>query len=194
MKRREAVKLIALSGLAPAAPAQHTGHAAQAARKERTGAAAKTAPAAAAYKPKYFSAPEFAVISRLADLIIPRDATPGALDARGPEYIDFQVAEMPEAQVRLSGGIQWLDRYCTREFGQPFLECSAEQQKTLLDRLAFRKNVAPELRAGRRFFELVRDLTCDGFYSSKLGFAEVGYKGNVFLDKFLGCTHPEHGG
>ena len=194
MKRREAVKLIALSGLAPAAQAQHGGHAAQGAQKAPAGTAAKTVPAAAAYKPKYFSADQFTVISRLADLIIPRDSTPGALDARAPEYIDLQVAEMPEAQVRMSGGIQWLDRYCTGEFGRPFLQCSADQQKTVLDRLAFRKNVTPELRAGRAFFQLVRDLTCDGFYSSKLGFAEVGYKGNVFLDKFPGCAHPEHGG
>ena len=111
-----------------------------------------------------------------------------------PEYIDLQVAEMPEAkQVRLSGGILWLERYCSTEFGRPFLECTAEQQKAVLDRLAFRKKANPELRHARDFFKLVRNLTCDGFYSSKLGFTEVGYKGNVFVDKFPGCTHPEHG-
>lgn len=187
MKRRKAIQLIAISGVAATSQAQHAGHAAKGAKKAVPPAAGK------AYRPKYFSAHEFAVLARLADLIIPRDSTPGALDARVPEYIDTQVAEMPEAQVRLSGGILWLDRYCTSEFGKPFLECAADQQKAVLDRLAYRKNVARELRAARNFFAQVRDLTCDGFYSSKLGYAEVGYRGNAFVDKFIGCTHPEHG-
>lgn len=187
MKRREAVKLITISGLAATGQAQHTGHGGQA----KAGAAKKAA-AAVPFKPKYFSAHEFAVISRLADLILPRDATPGALDAKAPEYIDLQVAEMPDAQVQLSGGIQWLDRYCAAEFNQPFLQCTEQQQKAVLDRLAYRKNLAPELRAARAFFVQVRSLTCDGFYSSKLGFAEVGYKGNTFVTRFTGCTHPEH--
>lgn len=190
MKRRKAIQLIAISGIAATSQAQHAGHAAKGAKGTK-----KAAPAAAgkAYQPKYFSAHEFAVLSRLADLIIPRDATPGALDTRVPEYMDTQVAHMPEAQVRLSGGVQWLDRVCTGEFGKPFLECAADQQKAVLDRLAYRDKVTRELRPGRAFFVQVRSLVCDGFYTSKLGFAEVGYKGNVFVSKFVGCTHPEHG-
>jgi len=187
MKRRKAIQLIAISGIAATSEAQHTGHAVKGAKKAGRPASAK------AYQPQAFTAHEFAVISRLADLIIPRDATPGALDARVPEYIDLQVAHMPDAQVRLSGGIQWLDRFCSGEFGKPFLECSPDQQKSLLDRLAFRDKVTRDLRPGRAFFVQVRDLVCDGFYTSKLGFADVGYKGNVFVSKFVGCTHPEHG-
>ena len=186
MKRRQALQLIAISGLASTGEARPASHPAQSA--ERAPAAAQPS------QPKHFSEHEFAVISRLADLILPRDSTPGALDAGVPEYIDLQVAEMPEAkQVRLSGGIQWLDRYCRAQFGRPFLECSAGEQKTVLDRLAFREKVTRELRHARAFFKLVRNLTCDGFYSSKLGFAEVGYTGNLFVRKFPGCTHPEHG-
>lgn len=194
MKRREAVKLIAITGIAGTgtAVAQHQGHgvkqAPAAAKKE---SAARKA-LASAYRAKYFSEHEFAVITRLADLIIPRDSTPGALDARAHEYIDLQVAEMPETQVRLSGGIQWLDRYCAEQFGQPFLKCTEAQQKSVLDRLAYAKTVTAGLRAARAFFATVRDLTCDGFYSSKLGYTEVGYKGNTFVTKFVGCTHPEH--
>ncbi len=189
MKRRKAIQLIAISGIAATGEAQHAGHTAK-------GAGAKKAspPASAkAYKPKAFTAHEFAVITRLADLIIPRDATPGALDARVPEYIDLQVSHTPDAQVRLSGGVLWLDRFSTGEFGKRFLECSADQQKSVLDRLAYADKVTRELRPGRAFFVTVRHLTCDGFYTSKLGFADVGYKGNVFVSKFVGCTHPEHG-
>ena len=185
MKRRQALQLIAITGLASPGKGQPAGHSARS--EENTPAGAQS------YRPKHFSDHEFAVISRLADLILPRDSTPGALDAGVPEYIDLQVAEMPKAQVRLSGGVLWLDRYCRAQFGQPFLECAAGEQKTVLDRLAFREKVNRNLKPARAFFKLVRELTCDGFYSSKLGFAEVGYKGNVFVRKFSGCTHPEHG-
>lgn len=144
------------------------------------------------FTPKYFSQHEFAVISRLADLIIPRDTEPGALDAHAPEYIDLQISEMPAAQTQASGGVQWLDRHCQGRFGKAFLDCSHAQQTQILDQLAQGKTVPPELEQARSFFVLVRSLTCDGFYSSKLGFEDLGYKGNTAAE-WRGCTHPEHG-
>ncbi|HVH72786.1 MAG TPA: gluconate 2-dehydrogenase subunit 3 family protein, partial [Candidatus Dormibacteraeota bacterium] len=146
----------------------------------------------ASFTPKYFSRHEFAVISRLADLIIPRDTGPGALDARAPEYIDLQISEMPDAQTQVSGGVQWLDRYCNEQFGNAFLDCSQAQQTQVLDQLADGNTIPPGLASARSFFVLVRGLTCDGFYSSKLGFEELGYKGNTAAE-WRGCTHPEHG-
>ena len=144
------------------------------------------------FSPKYFSDHEFAVISRLADLIIPRDTGPGALDARTPEYIDLQVSEMPAVQTQLSGGIQWLDRYCRERFGEAFLHCNQAQQTQVLDLLTDGKTLPPGMEPGRSFFVLVRALTCDGFYSSKLGFEDLGYQGNTAAE-WRGCTHPEHG-
>ncbi len=197
MKRRDAIRLITISGIATVAGRQQGGNIAHPTSKsvqakaiiedKRSGHAAH-----AGYKPRYFSEREFAVVTRLADLIIPRDSTPGALDALAHKYVDLQVAEMPEAQVRLSGGIQWLDRYCAEQFGRPFLQCPKDQQRAVLDRLAFGQKVLPELHRGRLFFVELRDLVSDGFYSSEIGFAEVGYQGNTFVEKFVGCTHVEH--
>lgn len=196
MKRRDALKAIMFGGatagvgeaqsvLRVIQPPQQAAHI-----SKPDHAAATATPA---FTPKYFSEHEFAVISRLADLIIPRDTTPGAIDAGAPQYIDLQVANMPDAQTQLSGGVQWIDRYCSEQFGQNFLGCSPAQQTQVLDKLAFAKAVPPELTAARSFFVLVRSLACDGFYSSKLGFQEVGYKGNTFVTQWRGCTHPEHG-
>jgi hypothetical protein len=194
VKRRDALKGIVIgSAAAGVTEAQsilrgirlpeHTVH---------TSASSSTA-GAAAYTPKYFSPHEFAVVSRLADLIIPRDTSPGALDAHVPEYIDLQVARMPDVQTQMSGGVQWLGRYCSEQFGKDFLECSLVQQTQVLDKLSYAKAVPPELEAARSFFVLARGLTCDGFYSSKIGFEELGYKGNTFVTQWRGCTHPEHG-
>lgn len=194
MKRRDALKVIVVGGatasvgqardiLRTVQLSQHAAHVSD----------TSSPAAAAAFTPKYFSQHELAVISRLADLIIPRDTSPGALDARVPEYIDLQVSKMPDVQTQMSGGVQWLGRYCSEQFGKDFLDCSPAQQTQVLDKLADGKNVPPGLEAARSFFVLVRSLTCDGFYSSKLGFHELGYKGNTFVAQWHGCTHPEHG-
>jgi gluconate 2-dehydrogenase gamma chain len=193
VQRREVLKAIVIGGAtATVGGAGNVLRAAHLPDVPATASAPPGAAAAAPYTPKCFSQHEFAVISRLADLILPRDTGPGALDARVPEYIDLQVSEMPDAQTHLSGGVQWLDRYCNERFGKAFLVCSQAQQTQVLDVLADAKSVPPELAPARSFFVLVRALTCDGFYSSKLGFEELGYKGNTVAE-WHGCTHPEHG-
>ena len=194
MKRRDALKAIVIGG-ATAGVGNARGVLRAVRLPEHAACAAEASGTAAAgvFTPKYFSRHEFAVISRLADLIIPRDASPGALDARVPEYIDLQVSKMPNVQTQISGGVQWLGRYCSEQFAKDFLECSPAEQTQVLDRLAYAKAVPPELEHARSFFVLVRGLTCDGFYSSKIGFQELGYKGNTFVTKWRGCTHPEHG-
>lgn len=193
MRRREALKTIVIGGATAAMGEPRD--LLRAANLPQNTAERRPSPgltAGSSFTPKYFSQHEFAVISRLADLIIPRDTGPGALDARAPEYIDLQISEMPDTQTQASGGVQWLDRYCNEQFGKAFLDCSLAQQTQVLDQLADGKKVAPGLASARSFFVLVRALTCDGFYSSKLGFEELGYKGNTAAE-WRGCTHPDHG-
>jgi hypothetical protein len=46
-----------------------------------------------------------------------------------------------------------------------------------------------------RFFRLVKDLTVDGYHTSRPGLTdELGWKANTFLSEFKGCVHPEHQG
>jgi hypothetical protein len=43
------------------------------------------------------------------------------------------------------------------------------------------------------FSKLLKDLTIDGYYTSKEGLTqELGWHGNTFVADFKGCTHPEH--
>jgi hypothetical protein len=43
------------------------------------------------------------------------------------------------------------------------------------------------------FFQTMKDLTIDGYYSSEQGLVqELGFKGNTFRASFPGCTHLEH--
>src|SRR5260370_37220284 len=49
----------------------------------------------ARYRPQFFTAAEYAMVERLAEMIIPSDATPGAREAGGGECLDFMVAGGP---------------------------------------------------------------------------------------------------
>jgi gluconate 2-dehydrogenase gamma chain len=40
------------------------------------------------------------------------------------------------------------------------------------------------------FFNRMRDFTASGFYSSKLGVADIGYIGNVARPEWHGCPKP----
>jgi gluconate 2-dehydrogenase gamma chain len=43
------------------------------------------------------------------------------------------------------------------------------------------------------FFRLLKNLTADGYYTSRVGLLdELGYKGNTALPQFPSCTVPEH--
>ena len=50
-----------------------------------------------------------------------------------------------------------------------------------------------ELKDGDPFSKLLKDMTVDGYYTSKEGLTqELGWHGNTFLTEFKGCTHADH--
>ena len=150
----------------------------------------KAAAPAGKYTPKYFSAHQYQTLTTLCDTIIPKDEkSGGAVEAGAPEFIDLLTSENEEYQLRLGGGLSWLDGACTDRYGNVFMECTAEQKKEIMDLIAFRKNSKQDasLSQGVAFFAFLRNLTCDGFYTSKIGIADLGYIGNTSLREFPGC-------
>lgn len=152
--------------------------------------AAEKAAARGGYKPKFFSAHQYKTLSTLCQTIIPADAdSGGAIEAEAPEFIDLLTSENPEYQLKLGGGLLWLDSTCTDRYGKPYLECIAPQQKEILDLIAFSKNAEtnPEISQGVSFFAFLRMLTADGFFTSKIGIEYLGYVGNKHVKEFPGC-------
>lgn len=150
----------------------------------------KAAATAGKYTAKYFSAPQYAALVALCDMIIPKDEkSGGAVEAGAPEFIDLLTSENKKYQLKLGGGLFWLDGFCTDRYGKVFLDCPPEQKKEVLDLIAFRKNAKqdPSLSQGVAFFAFLRDITCDGYYTSKIGIADLGYIGNTSLREFPGC-------
>ena len=140
--------------------------------------------------PKYFSAHQYDTLKSLCDTIIPKDEhSGGAVEAGAPEFIDLLTSENPEFQVRLGGGFMWLDNFCVDRYEKVYLECTPEQRKEVLDLIAYRKNAVQDLSLsqGVAFFAFLRNMTCDGFYTSKIGIADLQYIGNTSLHEFPGC-------
>jgi gluconate 2-dehydrogenase gamma chain len=143
-----------------------------------------------AYSPKFFSAHHYQMLSLLCDSIIPRDeVSGGAVEAGAPEFIDLITSENEEYQGIFGGGLMWLDNFCTDRYQYTFLECTPQQRREVLDLIGYRKNVAenPALSQGITFFAKLRSITCDGFYTSKIGIEDLKYIGNTALASFPGC-------
>lgn len=129
---------------------------------------------------KFFTEHELATITVLADIIIPRDAVSGsASDAKVTDFIAFIVIDMPSNQTPMRGGLRWLDMQCLKRFEKTFKDCDAKQQIEIVDEIAYPKKAKPEMQQGVAFFNLMRNLTATGFYTSEIGVKDVGYLGNT---------------
>jgi gluconate 2-dehydrogenase gamma chain len=149
---------------------------------------------AGAYAPKLFDAADYKTLQTLCETIIPADAdSGGAIEAGAPEFIDLLTSENDEYQKTLGGGVKWLDATCKTRYGKAYLECAQGQQKEILDLIAFRKNAETDesLASAVEFFTLLRNMTADGFFTSRIGIKYLGYKGNTFLTHFDGCPAVE---
>lgn len=149
-------------------------------------------PPAPTYAPKSFSVLEWRTVRVLADLIIPADDRSGsATDAGVPEFIDELVwVRKGNLETQLRGGLAWLNRESNRLDERDFPDCTPAQQMEILDRIACPAKATPETSQAVAFFNTFRDLTAGGFYTSKIGIADLGYMGNTAVDHWDGCP-PE---
>jgi gluconate 2-dehydrogenase gamma chain len=130
-------------------------------------------------KEKFFDEHEMKTITVLADIIIPKDEVSGSASEAGvPDFIEFIAKDMPRHQVPLRGGLKWLDMQSLKRHNQDFASLSHEEQISIVDDIAFPEKARPEMAPGVAFFNLMRDLTATGFFTSKMGIEDLGYKGN----------------
>jgi hypothetical protein len=186
MNRRNILQLLASAPAAAGivwtdAEARQAFHHAQLARSEAQAAAA-------AYKPKFFTAHEWEMVRVLVDIIIPKDERSGsATDAGVPEFMDFIVMDQPLRQTAMRGGLAWIDRECQTRFDKTFLDCDAAQRTALLDDIAWPQRAEPGFSHGVEFFSSFRDLTANGFWTSRMGLQDLQYIGNTYVPEWVGC-------
>ena len=141
------------------------------------------------YKPKFFTTLEWRTVQVLADIVIPRDAKSGSATQAGvPQFMDFVMTEYTQNQARMREGLGWINAEARTRFGKPFPDITAVQRIAIVEDVAWPAKAKPEHAAGVRFFNAFRDLTSSGFFSSRVGIADLGYIGNRPQATWTGCS------
>jgi hypothetical protein len=156
--------------------------------------AVQAAMAAADWTPAVLSGRQNETVVVLTELIIPETDTPGARAARVNRFIDrVLAAAKPEDRATFMRGLAWIDQRSQELFGSGFASAGPESQVRLLSRLAAEANAEKEDQTGIEFFQAIKALTINGYYSTEIGLRqELGDSGRMFQTVSQGCDHPEH--
>ena len=127
----------------------------------------------------------------LCDLIIPADEKSPAASAVGVvDFIDEWISA-PYPQQRgdreiILPGLLWIEAESQKRFGKAFPALGEAQKGAIADDICSAARARPEFASAARFFAKFRDLTAGGFYTTPVGTRDIGYTGNVPLEKFDG--------
>lgn len=122
---------------------------------------------------------ELETIAVLCDIILPATDNAGsATDANVPAFIDFIVKDMSYHKLPVRGGLMWLKAESNKRFGKEFIKCSDDEQIQIIDDIAYPDQVKTGMEHGVKFFNKMRDLTMTGYYTTKIGYDDLGYVGN----------------
>jgi Gluconate 2-dehydrogenase subunit 3 len=149
-----------------------------------------------------FNAEQRAMVETLAELIIPRTDTPGAIDAGVPVFIDQVVSSWytPVERSIFMDGLNGLDAFCVNADGRRFNECDTAQRTRALthaDEGSRNYDPKPVLKVRDApdeqspFFHKLKLLTVLGYYTSEVGATQElsynpvpgRYDGDIDFDK-----------
>ena len=167
--------------------------------------------ATGAYVSREMSGAEFKTLERLAELIVPADDVSGsAREAGAAPFIDVLCSQNKKLAEIYHGGLAWLDAEMNKRYGKSFVNASPADQTAMLDLLVQAEKLeksrvdevagmkkaayrdfadyslkpAHPLAAGAKFFDWVRKMTVDAFYTSPLGVNDLGYMGSGVYSKY----------
>jgi hypothetical protein len=139
--------------------------------------------------PRILTDAEKAIVSSLADVIIPADDLGPAASAVGvPDFIDEWVSAPYEQQLKdravIRAGLKWIDEEARRRHSKGYAEIAVAQQNAIVTDIVQEGTDAN--KSGRSFFRLFRDRAAGGYYSTPQGWQAIGYTGNTPLVEFAG--------
>ena len=122
--------------------------------------------------PAHFTTAQFAATGAIAERIIPRTETPGALDAGVPQFIDLAYGEFMSDEERrtLVEGLAGVEAESQAAHHASFAALTPAQQDDLLRAIAAASQSEEEQTSSRSFFRQIREATVLGYFTSE----EVG--------------------
>lgn len=127
---------------------------------------------------------ELEMTAELVDLILPGEGDiPAPSQVGVPAFINEWVsAPYPDQhrdRVLIINGLKWIDEESKIRNGVPFVRAEARAQTAILDDIAFKDRVKAGLKKPAEFFGRLRSLTLGAFYTTREGWADIGYMGNT---------------
>ncbi len=132
-----------------------------------------------------------ATAAALCDVIIPADSKgPSASSVHVHDFIDEWIsAPYPghdEQRRTVLEGLAWLDQESRKRFSNDFVNLIGRQKTAICDDICYVPKAKDEFKRAAHFFNQYRNLTAGGYYTTPEGMKDVGYTGNVALEKFEG--------
>jgi gluconate 2-dehydrogenase gamma chain len=136
------------------------------------------------HKVNYFSPAQREIVTAMAEVIIPRTDTPGAIDAGVPHYIELMVADWFNDGERaiFDAGLADMETQIPIEYGKPFVQLTAKEQLKILEDLEDAAsdsswydmgNVQRDFVEDAPFICQIKELTIWGFFTSEEGGSQV---------------------
>ncbi|MCL6257972.1 gluconate 2-dehydrogenase subunit 3 family protein [Aquiflexum sp. TKW24L] len=127
----------------------------------------------------FFTEEERKKLDVLVNIIMPAGENSGsATDAGVPDFIEFMMKDYVGYQTPMRGGLMWLDHYSDDNYGKKFLDLSETERMEIIELIAWPEKAKPEMEGGVKFFNMLRNLTSTGYFTSEIGFNYLGYVGN----------------
>ena len=148
------------------------------------------------WKPVFLSDHQNETLIVLSDMIIPATDTPGAKAALVNRFIDWLLAaETREVQKEFTESLAFMDGECRQKYGEAFVHLAGESQTEFLTFVAYPHRLVTWMSnrseyAGHGHFNRLKDWIARAYYRSETGMKELGWDGNVFHQKYVGCAHP----
>jgi hypothetical protein len=134
------------------------------------------------WKPVFFTEPQAAVVTEIAEIMIPRTDTPGATELGVPAFIDKMLKDVyaKRDQDRFVAGLKAFEALSQSQHGREFIKLESAQRETLVKSVhetavgeARKLNAMPRSHPDRPFILMVKELTLLGYFTSEVGATQV---------------------
>jgi gluconate 2-dehydrogenase gamma chain len=140
-----------------------------------------SATTSAGSKPSILSAPQMDIVSTMAEIMIPRTDTPGAVDVGVPGFIDLMLKDVytQKDRDRYLAGLAEFDAAAQSEHREKFVALESAQQVALVRKfhdaavVEERRLYRAHARLQRPFILMTKELTLLGFFTSQAGATQV---------------------
>tara|TARA_X000000950_G_scaffold232793_1_gene281997 strand:- start:254 stop:958 length:705 start_codon:yes stop_codon:yes gene_type:complete len=130
---------------------------------------------------KFFTNQELFTLDKICNLILPPNEFGSIRDAEVVQLIEFMAKDIPTYKEPLRNGLIWIDNESKKRFNNLFVDCEIAQQVNIFDEIAYydpNKSIS-DYSEPVQWFNLLRNLTMTGYFTSEVGINELGYKGNI---------------